>query len=131
MMWEACAEKVKAMGGKVEMAARVNGCAYDEATSTWTVQFKNRDGNVQSLEAEHVISSAPMRELVCGIRPEVSEKARRAADSLKYRDFLTVMLILKNRDKFDDNWIYIHDPSVKVGRIQNCRSCSPEMVPDP
>src|SRR5436189_518013 len=131
MMWEACAEKVKAMGGKVEMAARVNGCAYDEATSTWTVQFKDRDGNLHSVEAEHVISSAPMRELVCGIRPEVSDRTRRAAESLKYRDFLTVMLILKERNKFADNWIYIHDPSVKVGRVQNFRSWSPEMVPDP
>jgi protoporphyrinogen oxidase len=55
----------------------------------------------------------------------------RAAESLKYRDFVTVMLILKERHTFDDNWIYIHDPSVKVGRVQNFRSWSPEMVPDP
>src|SRR5947208_816213 len=94
-------------------------------------QFKDRDGNVQSVEADHVISSAPMRELVCGIRPEVSERTRRAAESLKYRDFLTVMLILKERNKFSDNWIYIHDPRVKVGRVQNFKSWSPEMVPDP
>src|SRR5438034_848204 len=131
MMWEAAAEKVQAFGGKVEMGARVNGCAYDEATSAWTVQFKDRDGNQHSIEAEHVISSAPMRELVCGIQPLVSERTRRAAESLKYRDFLTVMLILKERNKFADNWIYIHDPSVKVGRVQNFRSWSPEMVPDP
>src|SRR5438093_6449377 len=72
-----------------------------------------------------------MRELVNGLSPKVSEKTKRAADSLKYRDFLTVMLILKNRDAFHDNWIYIHDPSVKVGRIQNFRSWSPEMVPEP
>src|SRR5207237_10470118 len=75
--------------------------------------------------------SAPMRELICGLSPAVSERAKRAAESLKYRDFLTVMLILKDRHMFDDNWIYIHDPSVKVGRVQNFRSCSPEMVPDP
>jgi protoporphyrinogen oxidase len=61
----------------------------------------------------------------------VSERTKRAAQSLKYRDFLTVMLILKDRQMFDDNWIYIHDPSVKVGRVQNFRSWSPEMVPDP
>src|SRR5438045_8460977 len=102
MMWEACAEKVKGMGGKVEMAARVNGCAYDEARSTWTVQFKDRDGNQHSIEAEHVISSAPMRELVCGIRPEVSDRTRRAGESLKYRDFRPVMLIWKERNKLAD-----------------------------
>ena len=82
------------------------------------------------MEAEHVISSAPMRELVRGLSPAVSEQTKRAAESLKYRDFLTVMLILKDRQMFDDNWIYIHDPSVKVGRVQNFRSWSPEMVPE-
>ncbi len=130
MMWEACAEKTQALGGKIEMGAKVTGCAYDDASSTWTLQFKDQSGNEQTIESEHVISSAPMRELVRGIKPGVSERAKRAADSLKYRDFLTVMLILKNRDAFEDNWIYIHDPSVKVGRIQNFRSWSPEMVPD-
>src|SRR6266705_3476808 len=131
MMWEACAQKVRQLGGEIEMGSRVTGCAYDDLTETWTVQFRNSQGREQLLEAEHVISSAPMRELVRGLSPEVSEEAREAADSLKYRDFLTVMLILKERNMFSDNWIYIHDPSVKVGRIQNFRSWSPEMVPDP
>jgi protoporphyrinogen oxidase len=130
MMWEACAEKTKAMGGRVEMGCKVVGLDYDAARETWSVSFKNRQGETQKFEAEHVISSAPMRELIRGIRPPVSEAARSAADSLKYRDFLTVMLIVKNRDAFHDNWIYIHDPNVKVGRIQNFRSWSPEMVPD-
>jgi protoporphyrinogen oxidase len=131
MMWEAAAAKVKTFGGKVEMGARVNGAAYDEAKEAWTVQFKDREGNQQAIEADHVISSAPMRELVCGVQPPVSVRTRRAAESLKYRDFLTVMLILKERNKFADNWIYIHDPRVKVGRVQNFKSWSPEMVPDP
>jgi protoporphyrinogen oxidase len=131
MMWEACAQKVRQLGGEIEMGSRVTGCAYDDLTETWTVQFRNSQGREQSLGAEHVISSAPMRELVRGLSPEVSEEARAAANSLKYRDFLTVMLILKERNMFSDNWIYIHDPSVKVGRIQNFRSWSPEMVPDP
>jgi protoporphyrinogen oxidase len=131
MMWEACAEKVKAMGGQIEMGCKVTACAYDEMTSVWRVQFQDQAGNVHVLEAEHVISSAPMRSLICGLSPDVSERAKMAAESLKYRDFLTVMLILKERHVFDDNWIYIHDPSVKVGRIQNFRSWSPEMVPEP
>ncbi len=130
MMWEACAEKTKAMGGRIEMGCKVVGLDYDATGQTWSVSFKDREGETQKFEADHVISSAPMRELACGIRPAVSEAARSAADSLKYRDFLTVMLIVKNRDAFHDNWIYIHDPNVKVGRIQNFRSWSPEMVPD-
>lgn len=130
MMWEACAEKTKTMGGKIEMGCKVTRCFYDDASGSWAVEYKNRQGNSLTLESEHVISSAPMRELVCGLTPTVSERTRRAAESLKYRDFLTVMLILKDRHMFDDNWIYIHDPSVKVGRVQNFRSWSPEMVPD-
>ncbi|MGI9114099.1 MAG: NAD(P)/FAD-dependent oxidoreductase [Chthoniobacterales bacterium] len=130
MMWEACAEKTRALGGNIEMGCRVTGCEYDEDSGTWTTTYRDNRGVEHKLESEHVISSAPMRELVNGLAPAVSDKAKRAANSLKYRDFLTVMLILKNRDAFHDNWIYIHDPSVKVGRIQNFRSWSPEMVPD-
>ncbi len=131
MMWEACAQKIQEMDGDIEMGCKVTACAYDELTHKWTVQYRDRAGRDQTIEAEHVISSAPMRELVRGLSPPVSERTLRAAQSLKYRDFLTVMLILKDRKMFDDNWIYIHDPSVKVGRIQNFRSWSPEMVPDP
>jgi protoporphyrinogen oxidase len=131
MMWEVCAGKMTALGGKLEMGCRVTRCSFDEASAKWTVEYKDRQGEVRAVEAEHVISSAPMRELVCGLSPAVSERTRRAAQSLKYRDFLTVMLILTDRQMFDDNWIYIHDPRVKVGRIQNFRSWSPEMVPEP
>ncbi len=125
MMWEECARKTQALGGQIEMGAKVVGCEYNDATATWTLRYKDQDGNEHTLESEHVISSAPMRELVNGIKPSVSETAKKAANCLKYRDFLTVMLILKNRDAFEDNWIYIHDPSVQVGRIQNFRSWSP------
>src|SRR6266481_4282937 len=130
MMWEVCVQKMQARGGRLEMACRVTRCSYDETSGNWTVEYKNQLDQMQTIEAEHVISSAPMRELVCGLSPAVSERTKRAAESLKYRDFLTVMLILKDREMFDDNWIYIHDPRVKVGRVQNFRSWSPEMVPE-
>ena len=130
MMWEACAEKMTALGGKLEMGCRVTRCSYDDLSGQWNVEYKSGNGDRQIIETEHVISSAPMRELVCGLSPAVSERTKRAAESLKYRDFLTVMLILKDCERFDDNWIYIHDPSVKVGRVQNFRSWSPEMVPE-
>ena len=131
MMWEACAEKMKAKGGKIEMGCKVTRCSCDEVSGSWTVEYRDRQGDLHTIEAEHVISSAPMRELVCGLTPPVGERTKHAAENLKYRDFLTVMLILKDRRMFDDNWIYIHDPSVKVGRVQNFRSWSPEMVPEP
>jgi protoporphyrinogen oxidase len=131
MMWETCAAKVKAMCGSIEMGEKVVGLSYDADDELWTVTHKGADGSARQTTARHVISSAPMRQLVHGLTPRVSEPALHAASSLKYRDFITVMLILKDRQLFDDNWIYIHDPSVKVGRIQNFKSWSPEMVPDP
>jgi protoporphyrinogen oxidase len=91
----------------------------------------DRAGRRQETRAAHLISSAPLRELALGITPRLEEATRAAAERLRYRDFLTVVLILKDRRIFDDNWIYIHDPAVRVGRIQNFKSWSPEMVPDP
>src|SRR5260370_20525489 len=105
MMWEACAEKMKALGGRLEMGRRVTRCSYDEPSGNWIVEYKDQLGGLQTIEAEHVISSAPMRSLVCGLSPAVSERTKRAAESLKYRDFLTVMLILKDRKMFDEKWI--------------------------
>jgi protoporphyrinogen oxidase len=72
----------------------------------------------------------PIRELVAQIEPRLPEAALQAARSLRYRDFLTVGLIVHDRGRFTDNWIYIHDPSVQVGRVQNYKSWSPAMVPD-
>jgi protoporphyrinogen oxidase len=71
-----------------------------------------------------------MRELAVALQPALPAAAAEAAKALRYRDFLVVALIIKDKNLFDDNWIYIHDPGVKVGRIQNFKSWSPEMVPD-
>jgi len=131
MMWDACAARIQEMGGEVAMGMRVVGCEYHKDSQLWTVTYEDTAKNRHQVQSRHVISSAPMKQLVNGLTPRVSEKALHAANSLRYRDFLTVVLILKDRQVFDDNWIYIHDPSVKVGRIQNFKSWSPEMVPDP
>jgi len=131
MMWEACADKVKKMGGAIRMGCKVVGCHWDADSGLWQITYEDAEKRRFVTQAQHVISSAPMRQLAHGVTPALSNEARRAADALKYRDFLTVMLILKDKKVFDDNWIYIHDPSVKVGRVQNFKSWSPEMVPDP
>jgi protoporphyrinogen oxidase len=131
MMWEACAEKVGAMGGSVLMGRRVTGCVWDSEQGVWTVTYRRKDGTEEQTRAQHVISSAPLRELALSLKPAVNHMAVEAAQSLKYRDFITVVIILKERNVFSDNWIYIHDPNVKVGRVQNFKSWSPEMVPDP
>ena len=140
MMWEAAAQRTQAQGGEIRMGCRVTGAelvptspdASGSAVSPrWRVHFTAADGTRQAVEADHVISSAPLKELVRGLEPPASSAALRAADSLKYRDFLTVALIVRPSHRFDDNWIYIHEPGVKVGRVQNFASWSPELVPDP
>jgi protoporphyrinogen oxidase len=131
MMWEACAEKIKEMGGQVLMGRRVASCDWNAQEKVWTVKCQNADGGESEFQAEHLVSSAPLRQLCLSLTPKISEEAVRAASSLRYRDFLTVALIVRDKEQFSDNWIYIHDPKVKVGRIQNFKSWSPEMVPDP
>ena len=130
MLWEVCAEKIQQLGGTVLMGRRVTECTRDAATGQWTVTAVDTEGRSEQFAVGHVISSTPMRELARTLRPALSEKGSAAAESLRYRDFLIVSLILKERDKLSDNWIYVHDPAVKVGRIQNFKSWSPEMVPD-
>jgi len=112
------------------MGATVAELSHDRSAGRWTV-VTSRGGAREELVAEHVVSSVPLRSLVRMLRPRLSQRALDAAGALRYRDFLTVMLVLEEAKRFDDNWIYIHDPGVKVGRIQNFKSWSPEMVPDP
>jgi protoporphyrinogen oxidase len=126
MMWEACAEKSKAMGVTLHMNCGVQKIEY--TGSNWTVQTTSQ-GNVTGFD--YVLSTAPMRELVANVLPAFPAAVAANAAALGYRDFLTVVLICKDEDAFSDNWIYIHDPKVKVGRVQNFKSWSPYMVPDP
>ncbi len=97
MMWEACAEKVRGYGGEVLLGRRVVGCRFDEARSRWMITARDTQGALEQYEAEHLISSMPIRELVAQIEPRLPEPAITAARSLRYRDFLTVGLILARR----------------------------------
>jgi protoporphyrinogen oxidase len=129
MMWEACADRVRQQGGNIVMGKRVTACAHDGRR--WKLTLRDAAGRETFLDADEVISSAPLRELAQSLSPALPPKTLAAAGRLGYRDFLTVALILPDTDQFSDNWIYIHDPSVKVGRIQNFKSWSPELIPEP
>ncbi len=131
MMWESCAEKVRRMGGAVLLGRKVTGCRFDKASNSWIVTTRNASGHSEEFRGEHLISSMPIRELVAQLEQQLPQAAVDAARALRYRDFLTVGLVVKDRDRFSDNWIYIHDARVQVGRVQNYKSWSPEMVPDP
>ena len=85
----------------------------------------------RSFPASEVISSMPLRDLIERLDPPAPPEIVKRAGSLRYRDFLTVALIINAPSLFRDNWIYIHDPSVKVGRVQNYGNWSPDLVPEP
>ncbi len=127
MMWDAAARKTIELGGTVLMNCQFTGLTFHPDKNLWEVRYTEK-GTAKTIWTVQVISSAPLREMVAGLKPEL--KSRPHAQNLKYRDFLTVALIVKERNTFDDNWIYIHDPIVKVGRVQNYKSWSPELVPD-
>lgn len=128
MMWEACADKILALGGQLRMGRKVDGLHYDKIAGIWTASVTRADGTVEIYTADDVVSSAPLRELMGAVSPTPISLFH--AGELMYRDFITVVLIGKPQKELPDNWIYIHDPSVKVGRVQNFRSWSPEMIPD-
>ena len=133
MLWEECAKLVVAGGGEVRMGARMSGIEKrsDAKGPYYVVRYRTAEGE-ETVRARQVISSAPIRETVKALSPAPSVALSEAAGSLKYRDFLTVALMARTpTDAFDDNWIYIQDGSVKVGRIQNFKAWSPEMIPDP
>ena len=130
-MWEAAADKIAAAGNEVLLGMEVISLEQDPETSEWQVSARASDGVIRDFTADHVISSASIFELAACMVESLPEYIFDAARTLRYRDFLTVALITNDVECFDDNWIYIHDASVKVGRIQNFKSWSPHMVPDP
>ena len=123
-MWETMTDDIHRLGGQVLMETPVE-------------KLEMTDGRITKLhaggkvyDANYVISSLPLRNVVGMVEPHAPPEVRAAAKGLRYRDFLTVSLVLDGSDLFPDNWIYIHEPDVEVGRIQNFRSWSPWMVPD-
>jgi protoporphyrinogen oxidase len=127
MMWEAFQADVERMGGRVILHAPVQTIEHADGAVT-AVEYG--DGIRQRVAVDRLISTMPLRELVHKLSPAVPARVLDAADRLHYRDFLTVALIIDAPDLFPDNWIYVHDSRVKLGRIQNFKNWSPAMVPD-
>ena len=125
-MWDAMTAAIEAEGGTVRLDARVDRL---ELAGGRVVEVE-AGGELYTLP-DGVISSLPLREVVMMTHPKPPQKVIDAAQGLRYRDFLTVALVVDGEDLFPDNWIYIHEPGVRVGRIQNFRSWSPWMIPDP
>ena len=128
MMWRAVATSIKDRGNSVRMNSDVVRLVRDGNKVKQVVIA--RDGQEEAVEGTDFISSMPLTELVRKLDPPAPDHVIAAAAELSYRDFLTVCLIVNRSELFQDNWIYIHDPEVKVGRIQNYKNWSPDMVPN-
>ncbi len=128
MMWERCRVQVEDMGGSVRMETSATRVHVEDGAAV-AVSVRSGD-EVERLEAAHVISSMPLTALARIVDPPVPDEVLHAASDLHYRDFLTVALVVPADRGFPDNWIYIHSPDVKVGRIQNFGSWSPFLVKD-
>ncbi len=132
MMWERAAEHVERMGGAVELeteAVRLTHAEADGGRRVTSAVLRDADGE-RTVEPEHVVNSMPITHLVRRLDPPPPPEVLEAARGLRYRDFLIVALVVDQEHLFPDNWIYIHSPEVRVGRIQNFKNWSPEMVPD-
>jgi protoporphyrinogen oxidase len=129
-MWETATNKIREIGGKVLLDRRVQTIHWDE-TGVTHITGVDQEGTFFQQEGSSFISSIPLQELMLSLDPPPPREVAEAARSLRYRDFLTVCLVVNRRDVFPDTWIYIHDPSVKVGRVQNYKNWSAAMVPSP
>lgn len=128
MMWERCQELLDASGSPVHLNTEVLRVDHENSRVTQVVA-KQGDRTV-TLAGDHFINSMPISALIHRLHPSPPDEILAAARGLKYRDFLIVSLIINRDHLFPDNWLYIHSPNFKVGRIQNFKNWSPEMVPE-
>ncbi|MGQ9492716.1 MAG: NAD(P)/FAD-dependent oxidoreductase [Anaerolineae bacterium] len=128
MMWQRFAEAIESKGGQVWLKSDVVALQQDKQHINTIIV--NRDGRELRITPSHVISSMSLQELVTALVPSPPEVVVEAAQGLHYRAFILVGLVLNCPSPFPDNWIYIHSPEVRVGRIQNFGNWSAAMVPD-
>ncbi|WP_404788848.1 FAD-dependent oxidoreductase [Altericista sp. CCNU0014] len=128
MMWERCQEKIEQQQGSVQLHTTVQRVER-QGSRVKSVTVHRGDGE-ETISADHFISSIPVTALLRQLDPPAPPEVLEAARGLKYRDFLIVALVVNQEQLFPDNWIYIHSPEFKVGRIQNFKNWSPCMVPD-
>ena len=128
-MWERTARFIEEKGGAVLMGHPVREIQHQDGRVV-SVTSQTLDG-IRTHRADSFVSTMALAELIAGFNPAPPEAVLASAKALRYRDFITVALVIDQPELFPDNWIYIHDPGVKVGRIQNFKNWSADMVPDP
>jgi UDP-galactopyranose mutase len=145
MMWETAAEKIHEKGGRIVLEEKVRKIHHADGRATGVTTFvtggygpgagapettRTDKGTEYHYPADEIVASMAFSSLVRALDPPAPAHVLKAANSLRYRDFLTVALVVPASAGFPDNWIYIHSPDVKVGRIQNFASWSPYLVKD-
>jgi protoporphyrinogen oxidase len=134
-MWDTAASRIGALGGEIRLNHCVVGIDRDGARVTGVRVKDAATGRTVTIHADYVFSTMPIRDLVLGMGESVPLPVREAAADLRYRDFLTLVLLfrsLKTRDgRLLDNWIYVQEADVQVGRIQVFNNWSPSLVSDP
>jgi protoporphyrinogen oxidase len=130
MMWQSVSNIIQKNGSGVWLGSEVVSIKWNKKEKIIEAIEVLENGRRKLLHGRDFISSMPIRELIQKFSPAVPRKVLDAANNLNYRDFITVALIVNQGELFPDNWIYIHDPGVKLGRIQNFKNWSPYMVRD-
>lgn len=138
-LWEEVAEQIKARGGEIHLNAGIQK-VFSEGDSITAVQVCHPiTKEIERVEGDYFISTMPVKELIRGLQADVPSEVREVSEGLVYRDFITVGLLVDSlsiRDKekgqklIDDNWIYVQEPDVLLGRIQIFNNWSPHLVKD-
>lgn len=129
MLWEKVRDDLLRKGAHIQMGRDVIEIERSK-NQIIRVRTRMRSGQEEYWPADQFILSMPLQETVLKMRPRLPDVVESAANNLKYRDFITVALIVEREHVFPDQWIYVHDPEVKLGRIQNFKNWSPAMVSD-
>ncbi len=129
-MWERVAQRLREGGNIVALGQEVLAVRHSGGRVTDVLVRDVATGQSDAVTGAQFISTLPIRELMHKLEPAPPPEVVAAADQLKYRDFISIAVVINRKSVFPDNWIYIHDPSVKVGRMQNFKSWSPYMTPD-
>jgi protoporphyrinogen oxidase len=140
-MWEETARQVQNLGGKILTSYRVEGIETEGNQIRKIRATNTKTGNLEEFTGDYFFSTIPVRELIKGMDPTPPPNVREVADGLVYRDFITVGLLvsrLKLKDNTSngqnlirDNWIYVQEPDVQIGRLQIFNNWSPYMVANP
>jgi protoporphyrinogen oxidase len=137
-MWEEVASKVRKLGGQILTHWAVNGIERRGHAIAAVIATNTETGEVRRFEGEYFFSTMPVKELVASMNPPAPNNIQEISDGLVYRDFITVGVLcsrIKLREAsgelVKDNWIYIQEPDVLVGRLQIFNNWSPSMVSDP